>query len=241
MEPALRFALLIGFLHSATLLVVWGATSGLLRRGAFPRFQVANGKAPDAALVARARRDVLPGQLLLPAACYFIVYPLWIRAGGSMAGWHSPLQLCLHILAFILIEDTVFYFAHRALHTRWLFRHVHAQHHRFRYVRGLSAEYAHPLESLANFIAFFLGPILLGSPFAIVVVWIPLRMLETVEAHSGYAFTASSSRHAFHHLHAQRGCYGSFFAPWDRLLGTDRQWRAQRDAQRAPSTDQKHA
>jgi sterol desaturase/sphingolipid hydroxylase (fatty acid hydroxylase superfamily) len=79
-----------------------------------------------------------------------------------------------------------------------------------------------------NFVAFFAGPIAIASPFGIVAIWIVVRMFETVEAHSGYAFTGSSSRHAFHHLHAQRGCYGSFFSPWDRLMGTDKLWRQQR-------------
>jgi len=235
MHPQLAFALIVSALHTGTLLAVWGAASLMLRRKLLPRFMVAAGKAPDPELTRRARREVLvQGQLLFPLLCYFAVYPVWVRAGGRMAGWDSPLQLAWHVLVFILVEDTIFYWVHRLLHTRVLFRHVHARHHRFRHVRGFVAEYAHPLENATNFVAFFLGPILLGSPFAIVVVWIVVRMFETVEAHSGYAFTGASSRHAFHHLHAQRGCYGSFFSPWDKLLGTDRAWRAQRRAQQAP-------
>jgi sterol desaturase/sphingolipid hydroxylase (fatty acid hydroxylase superfamily) len=37
----------------------------------------------------------------------------------------------------------------------------------------------------------------------------------------------SASRHGFHHLHANDGCYGSFLGLWDTLLGTDRAWRAE--------------
>ena len=229
MPPQLHFALLLSALHTLTLLSLTALFAFMLRRGLLPRYQVAHGRAPDAALGRSALREVLLGQAAFPLACYFAVYPLWTLAGGSMDdGWPSPLVVLLHLLAFILIEDTIFYFGHRLLHTRWLFRHVHYRHHRFRFVRGYVAEYAHPLENLLNLVALFAGPVALGSPLPVVALWIVVRMVETVEAHSGYAFTASSSRHSFHHLHAQRGCYGSFMSPWDRLLGTDRLWRQQR-------------
>ena len=230
MEPRALFTLVVSLLHTGTLLAVWGIATALHARGALPALRVAGGEPPDAALARRARREVLQGQLLFALLVYFAVYPLWTQAGGRMQGADSLLQVAGYLLAFILIEDTIFYWAHRLLHTRFLFHHVHSRHHRFRRVRGYVAEYAHPLENAINFVAFFAGPIALGSPFAIVAGWIVVRMFETVEAHSGYTFTGSSSRHAFHHLHAQRGCYGSFFSPWDRLMGTDRMWREQRFA-----------
>jgi len=168
---------------------------------------------------------------------------LWTATGGSMsAAWPPLWLLLLHLLAFIAIQDTIFYWGHRMLHTRWLFSHVHFRHHRFRIVRSHVSEYAHPFENLINLIALFAGPVALGSPLPAVAVWIVVRIAETVEAHSGYAFTGSSSRHAFHHLHAQRGCYGSFFGPWDWLLGTDRLWRQQRQARTgaAPPSTARH-
>jgi sterol desaturase/sphingolipid hydroxylase (fatty acid hydroxylase superfamily) len=230
MDERLRFALVLAGLHTATLLAVWGCFAWLFRRGIARRFQVGDGKAPDVELSRRAVREVLIGQVLFVLLCYAAVYPLWTRAGGRMGSPATALQMGVHLLAFILIEDTVFYWSHRLLHTRWLFRHVHVRHHRFRHVRGFVAEYAHPLENALNFVAFFLGPILLGTPFSILCIWIVVRMFETVEAHSGYGFTGVSSRHSFHHLHAQRGCYGSFLSPWDLALGTDRQWRKWRAA-----------
>jgi plant 4alpha-monomethylsterol monooxygenase len=224
-DPQLRFAVIVSVLHTGTLLAVWAAASAFARLGWLERYRVAGGKAPDAALSRKAIVEVLLGQLLFVALVYFVIYPLWVRTGGRFDVWPVWWLWPIQLLVFVLAEDTVFYFGHRALHIRWLFSHVHARHHRFRHVRSYVAEFAHPLENLMNLVAFFLGPILLGSPFPVVALWIVIRMLETAEAHSGYAFTRAASRHAFHHLHAQRGCYGSFFGPWDRLLGTDRQWR----------------
>jgi plant 4alpha-monomethylsterol monooxygenase len=231
MTAQLSFALWLSALHTLTLVALTWLFGWMLRRGVARRFQIAGGKAPDPALNRSALREVLLGQAAFPVVCYFAVYPLWTAAGGRMdAAWPPFWAVCLHLIAFIAIEDTIFYFGHRALHTRWLFSHVHFRHHRFRIVRGHVAEYAHPLENLLNVVALFTGPIALGSPFQVVAIWIVVRLAETVEAHSGYAFTSNSSRHSFHHLHAQRGCYGSFFGPWDRLLGSDRLWRQQQRA-----------
>jgi 4-alpha-methyl-delta7-sterol-4alpha-methyl oxidase len=100
------------------------------------------------------------------------------------------------------------------------------------------AEFAHPVENTLNFIAFFAGPVLLGTPFLTLQVWVVLRMMETLEAHSGYALTPISDRHSFHHLYATKGIYGSFVSPWDRLMGTDREFRKAREQQRvAPAPE----
>jgi len=229
----LRFTLVLSALHTATLLGVWAVFRLLFQRGIARTKQVRGGRAPDAQLAANAARELIMGQLLFAVICYALVYPLWRGQGGRMdAGFASPVRLALELGAFILIEDTIFYWSHRLLHTRWLFRHVHARHHRFRYVRVPSAEYAHPLENAINFVALFAGPLLLGSAFSTLAIWMVLRMTETTEAHSGYALSPVSDRHAFHHLYAQRGCYGSFVSPWDTLMRTDREFRAWRAAGR---------
>ena len=236
MDPQLRFALVLGTLHTAALLAVWGVFAVLLRLGLAKRFQVAAGRASNPALARRSHLELAVGQLGFVALVYAVVYPLWIRSGGQMgAAWPSALELALHLVAFILIQDTIFYWSHRTLHRPSLYRRIHARHHYFRYVRVPVAEFAHPVENAINFVAFFAGPVLLGSPFEFVAIWVVLRMIETTEAHSGYAFTTVSSRHAFHHMYAAKGCYGSFISPWDRVCGTDRQWRAWRRAQREAS------
>jgi sterol desaturase/sphingolipid hydroxylase (fatty acid hydroxylase superfamily) len=238
MDALLRFTLTVTLLHALTVGVVWGVFAWLFRRGIGRRFQVGGGKPPSPELSRWALRELALGHALFGPVVYLAVYPPWIARGGRIdAPFPLLSQLALHLLAFIAVEDTIFYWSHRLLHTRFLFRHVHAKHHRFRYVRVPAAEFAHPLENAINFVAFFAGPVLLGTPFPTLLVWIVLRMIETTEAHSGYAFTGVSSRHAFHHLHAQRGCYGSFWSPWDWLMGTDRKWRQWRaDGSPAPVT-----
>lgn len=225
MPPQLVFALVLAGLHTLSFLGSTAAYTWLLKRKAFPERMVASGASPPPKLMREMTREVLLGQPIFGVLCYFIIYPLWTRMGGSMTASFTPLTFVWHFLVFVFVNDTIFYFSHRALHTRWLFKKVHVRHHRFRFVRGLVAEYAHPVEDLANFVAFMAGPTLLGSPFAIVASWVFLRMFETVDAHSGYAVTPCASRHAFHHMYAARGCYGSFAGLWDRVLGTEREWK----------------
>jgi sterol desaturase/sphingolipid hydroxylase (fatty acid hydroxylase superfamily) len=230
MDPRLSFALILAALHTAALLGGTAIYNWMLKRNVAPRHQVAAGAAPSAELTRIATREVLLGQPIFGVLSYFIVWPLWTAMGGAMAAPITPWLFIWQFVVFVFVNDTIFYFSHRILHTRWLFKNVHVRHHRFRFVRGLVAEYAHPVEDLLNFVAFLAGPVLLGSPFAIVAAWVFLRMFETVDAHSGYAFTPWAKRHAFHHMYAARGCYGSFAGLWDRVLGTEKQfheWNAQ--------------
>lgn len=218
-------------------LALWGthqlmfyATSGgywvMHRLGIAPRSRVVEGKAPPARLMRRALVEILVAQaLLLPVTAWLLV-PAWRAMGGDLAAPSPPLyEIAWQLVACIIIQDTLFYWSHRTLHTKWLFRTVHRKHHEFRHVRGLAAEYFHPVEQVANLISLVAGPILLAVHPVTFVTWMAIRVWETVDAHSGYAFTTLASRHAYHHLYAARGCLGSFFGIWDRLMGTDAHWR----------------
>lgn len=227
MDPLqLRFALTLAALHTATCLAAWAVYAWLARRGVAREQQVGPGRELNAELARSATREAAVQQVLFLLLCYFVVYPVWNwRSGGMSEEWHGVWMMLGHMLVFALVQDTIFYWSHRLLHTRWLFKHIHSKHHRFRFVRPLVAEYAHPVENTINFIAFFAGPCLLGTPWITLQVWIVVRMIETLEAHSGYTFSPISDRHAFHHLYATKGVFGSFVSPWDWVMGTDREWR----------------
>lgn len=75
-----------------------------------------------------------------------------------------PLPLCAlliprpQIALFFVLEDAWHYFAHRLLHHRLLYKHIHKLHHEFSAPFGLAAEYAHPIEVMV------LGLGTVGSP-----------------------------------------------------------------------------
>jgi sterol desaturase/sphingolipid hydroxylase (fatty acid hydroxylase superfamily) len=226
------FTLIMVGLHEIVFAGSWIAFDELLAKNVWPHLQVDRGRSPPTDLLGEATRQVAVGHVILALAMPFVIYPLWIQMGGDMQdGWPGLWTAAWHLAVCILLQDTLFYWSHRTLHGRWLFRQVHRKHHRFRHVRGVTAEFSHTLEDLANTVSMFAPPILLGTPVSVFALWVAIRIFETVLAHSGYAFGGISSRHAFHHLHATKGCYGSFWGFWDRLMGTDKHWREWRTQQ----------
>ncbi|XP_023523129.1 methylsterol monooxygenase 2-1, partial [Cucurbita pepo subsp. pepo] len=91
------------------------------------------------------------------------------------------------------VEDFVFYWGHRILHTKWLYKNVHSVHHEYATPFGLTSEYAHPAEILFLGFATIVGPALTGPHLMTLWLWMVLRVLETVEAHCGYDFPWSPS------------------------------------------------
>ncbi len=226
------FGLMLWGTHELVFFTTWGVYTLLHRYGVAPRYRVMDGKAPPAETIGRAIRQISVTHVGFLGVITLVVYPAWRAMGGELsAPWPSLPQMAWQLVACMLVQDTIFYWSHRTLHTKWLFKKVHRKHHDFRYVRGISAEYFHPAESILNVIALMVGPVVLAVHPLTFVLWQGIRVWESVEAHSGYAFTSLASRHAYHHLYAARGCLGSFFGIWDRLMGTDAHWQQWRKEQ----------
>lgn len=166
---------------------------------------------------------------------------VWMMA-ASIAGWplmslagiHTgalpPLWvLALQLLFCIYLDDFLYYWMHRAMHTRWLLKHVHGWHHRVLAPWAITGHYMHPLEYVLTGSLAFLGPALLGSHVVLLWTWIVFRQWEAAEGHCGYAFSFSPTRwlpfshgavhHDFHHARV-RGNYAGFLPLWDRVFGT---------------------
>jgi len=147
--------------------------------------------------------------------------------------WYTSLW---QIAVCMVIEDTLFYWAHRMLHWPKIYGYVHKVHHQYKTSIGIASEYAHPIEFLvSNAIPFTAGPLLLGIHYFTWWQWTILRIGETVDGHCGYEFpwspyrllpfSGSSTAHDYHHSH-NVGNYASFFTWWDRWCGTDKSFVA---------------
>jgi len=137
--------------------------------------------------------------------------------------------------AFFVIEDFYFYWAHRALHHKYIYKYIHKIHHEHKHPFGVTAEYAHPAETLLLGFASVLGPLIIAPHMVTLWAWLLVKLWQTVECHSGYdlpfnptnliPFWGGSVQHDFHHRTFD-GCYGSVFTWCDWMFGTDVKFRA---------------
>jgi len=150
----------------------------------------------------------------------------------TMPPWYD---ITLRVIACAIIEDTWHYWSHRALHDKRIYKYIHKVHHHHQAPFGMVAEYAHPLETLILGTGFFIGLALLTNHFVLLWAWVVIRLFETIDVHTGYdigylnlfhfiPFYAGSRFHDFHHYNFH-GNYASTFTFWDKLMGTDRQYK----------------
>ncbi|CAN4100994.1 unnamed protein product [Withania somnifera] len=172
--------------------------------------------------------------LPLMMASYPVFKLMGMRSTLPLPSWKV---ISTQVLFYFILEDFVFYWGHRILHTKWLYKHVHSVHHEYATPFGLTSEYAHPAEILFLGFATIVGPAITGPHLITLWLWMVLRVLETVEAHCGYHFPWSLSNflplyggadfHDYHHrlLYTKSGNYSSTFVYMDWLFGTDKGYR----------------
>jgi len=165
----------------------------------------------------------------LPLMC--LLHPLLSILGMSyslpLPSWHTLVWQCF---AAFVVEDFYFYWIHRFLHWKAIYKHIHKIHHDHAAPFGITAEYAHPVETVFLGIGTMLGPIFFMRHVATLWVWLVVRLFQTVEVHSGYDFPWSLNRivpfwggadfHDFHHKE-NVGNFASTFIWWDWAFGTD--------------------
>jgi len=144
--------------------------------------------------------------------------------------WYLPLS----VLIYLFVQDSWFYWTHRAMHHPRVFRLVHAVHHHGRSPTAWTAMSFHPLEAITGAIVvpilLFIVPIhvaMLAMVLTVATVmgainhlgWeiFPRRLVHS--AFGGLVITAS--HHERHH-EGYRCNFGLYFRFWDRLCGTDR-------------------
>jgi len=146
---------------------------------------------------------------------------------ASVHGWpYAVLSVGLLVVA----QDTYFYWTHRAMHHRALFRRFHLVHHLSRDPSPWAAYAFAPAEAFvhAAFVPLvtLVVPICQGALFAFLAIMIA----RNVVGHLGVelapawfarrcAWSTTTTHHALHH-HRPHGNYGLYFTWWDRAMGT---------------------
>eukprot|EP00013_Stygamoeba_regulata_P020489 CAMPEP_0177658798 /NCGR_PEP_ID=MMETSP0447-20121125/17059_1 /TAXON_ID=0 /ORGANISM="Stygamoeba regulata, Strain BSH-02190019" /LENGTH=259 /DNA_ID=CAMNT_0019163541 /DNA_START=88 /DNA_END=864 /DNA_ORIENTATION=- len=229
------FALSIFVIHNACFIPLNLLCHVMWANDLFPKYKIQKGATPDAALVKKALIEQVINQLFVTGPIlYWIIYPTLTKYGGLHFSDELPSfsTAALHVFGCMVMEDCLFYWAHRTLHHPRIYKYIHKKHHEFKVTIGLASEYAHPVEVFfANLIPTLSGAMVFNVHITTLWVWLIIRVWETIDAHCGYAlpfspwnmlpFQGGSERHDYHHSH-NMGSFGSYFNIWDRVCGTDK-------------------
>ena len=207
---------------------------------------------PDAVSM---RREIVAS---LRTATIFAGMGALVYAGARAGVLHVYRDVARYGLAYalltpvmlIVLQDTYFYFTHRLMHHRLLFRAVHLEHHLSRHTSPFTAYAFSPLEALVHAAFVPLVTLVLPAHEISVFAFLIFMLVRNVLGHAGVelypagfvtSFLGAPHTTATHHaLHHQRPTtnFGLYFTFWDRVLATTDATYEARFAQvtRAPHT-----
>jgi Delta7-sterol 5-desaturase len=154
-----------------------------------------------------------------------------VRAYPHVAdrGW---LYFGFTILALIVLQDTYFYWTHRAMHHPRLYALVHRTHHASVQTSPWTAYAFSPLEALTHAVFVPLTWLIIPMHEAAVFVFLIFMLLRNVQGHLSielfpagftqhrvFGWWTTTMHHALHHRH-YRTNFGLYFTYWDRVMST---------------------
>lgn len=166
---------------------------------------------------------------LAMTAVVSLAWPLMQWKGVRLGPAPSVWEIAAQFVFFVYVDDFLFYWMHRAMHSPWLFKRVHATHHRILTPWAVTGHYMHPLEFIATGLLALAVPWVIGAHVYTLWLWITFRQWEAAEGHCGYDLPWSPSKlfpgsdgarhHDWHHAKV-KGNYAGFFPHCDRWFGT---------------------
>lgn len=239
---------------------MWEAVSKLLSMGAavfvadMVRYAVGCGSAFAVLHLFRRRlqhrhlqqRPRHPGQMgyelrhSLIAACGFALVGALAKTGVQQ-GWmklyfdldsHGWLYTMLSLPLLAILHDSYFYWTHRLMHSRALFRHLHVVHHRSRRPTPFAAYSFNIGEALITALFFLLVPMLIPLHGLVMLIYLYLLMFRNAFGHSNVelfpagfidgplGWNITNTHHDLHHRDLRHN-FALYFTWWDRWMGTE--------------------
>jgi sterol desaturase/sphingolipid hydroxylase (fatty acid hydroxylase superfamily) len=177
------------------------------------------------------RRDILQSTLSLVQIASFFAAGIALRSAGfGVAAWRlSPVSFLIAVALSMVFFDTWFYWGHRLLHTRLLYKRLHQWHHVATTPTVWSNNSDTFLDNMVLQSYWLFAPLFLPAPTAVFVVHKIYDQASGMIGHSGYEYNASTARfpspllavthHDQHHRYFKYN-YAVHFVIWDRLMHT---------------------
>jgi sterol desaturase/sphingolipid hydroxylase (fatty acid hydroxylase superfamily) len=145
---------------------------------------------------------------------------------------HGWLYFFLAFPLLFILHDTYFYWTHRLMHHKKLFKIFHLVHHRSTNPSPWAAYAFHPLEALVEAGIFLVFLYVLPIHTLHLLIFFFMMIVYNVYGHLGFELYPNGfNRHSLgkwintsvnHNQHHQyfKGNYGLYFTFWDRMMGT---------------------
>ncbi|MEQ1498880.1 MAG: sterol desaturase family protein [Novosphingobium sp.] len=208
--------------------VVW-----LLRRTSWASRKIQRREANRADLV----REVLAAVRTVVVYTAMSVPTVWAFRHGYLAEYRgalSPLAFAGYLTAILLAHDTWFYWTHRAMHTKPLYRAFHRFHHLTITPTAWTA-YSFAIPEAAMMFLFM--PVwfsLVATPVPVIFTFLAVMILRNAMGHAGLElhprgwarhpllrWISTTTHHDMHHGTSYNHNYGFYFTWWDKLMGTE--------------------
>jgi len=146
-------------------------------------------------------------------------YPYWWIGVSTLAG--------------LIVHDTYFYWMHRLLHNKRIYKYTHAVHHRSTNPSPWTSYSFHILEAVAEGVVLVVLVFVIPMHVTSIALFTVIGLAINVYGHLGYEIAPKAFRSTFlfkllntsvhHNLHHSRfkGNYGLYFRFWDRLMKTE--------------------
>ncbi len=185
------------------------------------------------------RREIKNGLLVLAFQMVITTGLITYMGGNEMQspasmvmspGWIAWSIISIPIV--LIISDAWFYFMHRILHSKAIYKYIHNEHHKSLDTTPFTVLSFHFIEPML--LTLWVIPVVLFMPVHIITFGFvqAYGFFDNVKAHLGYEFfpgwfnrgafswLSTSTYHNMHHKH-YNGNYSLHFRFWDRVLGTE--------------------
>ncbi|MCG6194057.1 sterol desaturase family protein [Leptospira sp. FAT2] len=166
------------------------------------------------------------------------VYTAWAQVNGynliyDKVSDYGTVYLIFSIFALIVLHDTYFYWTHRLMHNKLLFKHVHLVHHKSTNPSPWAAFSFHPLEAVIESGIIPLAAMILPLHQGAMIVFFIYMTSLNVLGHLSFELFPSwflrskftnwhntTTHHNMHHKYFNCN-YSLYFNFWDKIMGTN--------------------